>query len=114
MKSFSHNLESLRATMNSLDEVKRTAFAESRRPTGEIVWKASIPRTRLVMEIRSGMLEDNTFTPAPDLGLRIIVTDLQTLTPAGPTIRVKRTPYALLHLREKIGELWKNSFSKAG
>lgn len=89
----------------------RMRFQEFERPNGEIYWQTSIPRTPYSIQVRSGMLADNTYTPAPDLGIRIYLIDTISLAPVAPVIRIRRTQHSLRNISEKVGYLWKEAIS---
>lgn len=102
MKSFSNDIKAFRNLM-----VHTMRFQEFQRGNGEICWQTSIPRTPFSVQVRSGMRDDNTYTPAPDLGIRLYLIDTVTFASIAPIVRVRRTEQALRKVREKVGVLWK-------
>ncbi|MNR94432.1 hypothetical protein D3C71_899270 [compost metagenome] len=107
MKSFSDNVHAFGHLM-----VQTMGFQEFQRDaTGEVYWQTSIPRTPYSIQVRSGMKPDNTYTPAPDIGIRVYLIDTVTHASIVPHIRVRRTEHSLRNVREKVGILWKYAAS---
>ena len=89
--------------------VTTMGFQEFMRANGEIFWQTSIPRTPYSIQVRSGMREDNSFLPTPDIGIRLYLVETISLAPVVPLVRVRRTEHALRNVREKVGVLWKTA-----
>ena len=92
--------------------VETMGFQEfCRDETGEVFWQTSITGTKLAIQVRSGMRGDNSYTPAPDIGIRLYLIDLTTQAAVIPVVRVRRTEHSLRNVREKVGMLWKLALS---
>lgn len=103
MKHFADNIAVFRNLM-----VCTMRFQEFRRESnGEVFWQTSIPHTGLSIQVRSGMRGDGSYTPAPDIGIRLYLVDTVTLGAVAPVVRVRRTEHSLRKVREKVGVLWK-------
>lgn len=103
MKHFS---DSIAAFGNLMTQVM--GFSQYvREPVGEVCWRTTIPGTIFTIHVRSGMTADSTFTPAPDIGIRIYLMDSIQDASVLPMIRVRRTPHSLRNVRLQVGILWK-------
>ncbi len=107
MKNFSDNICAFGNLM-----VRTMGFQEFERENGEIYWQTSITRTPYSIQVRSGMRRDNSYTPAPDIGIRVYLIDTLTSASIVPYIRVRRTEHSLRNVREKVGVLWKYAVEK--